>query len=386
MSARRRDGGRARAAGAVVCVVAATLARATTAEPIEARPSPPAAPPAIEIAVVGRADAYERLRALLDRRLSALGTTVWTRAERVDAGDVLTASPGHALRCWIDLGDRRRARLTFAAGSGERFLVRDFELSGDLDEIDRAALAEVIELSIGALLENDRAGLSRRETQALLARRGLGPAPPPGPVAPGTPSLLPGTPSPLADAPALVWQGQRLELGVLYGARGVAAGLPIEHGLGFSLGLSDEIERRAHWPRLFDGGWASAQVFWPETVTSAAAGVRLETIAVRFGLELGFDRLRLRLGAGWDFVHLSPETTAAPLAPAGARWTAPFVYQAALRAAVVHIRSCHLWASLFADIFPTAVDYGVADAAGNFQPVFSPWRVRPGLALEALFP
>jgi hypothetical protein len=379
-----REGSRARAAAAVVCLAAAALARAAAAQPAEAPAPPPApSPPAIEIAVVGRADAFDRLRALLDRRLSALGTTAWSRAERVDAGDVLTASPRHALRCWIDLGDRRRARLTFAAGSGERFLVRDFELSGDLDEIDRAALAEVIELSVGALLENARAGLSRGETQALLARRGPGPAPlPSGPV----PPIPPGTPSPLADAPALVWQGQRFELGVFYAARAVAAGLPIENGLGFLLGLSDEIRRRTYWPRLFDGGWLSAQVFWPETVTGAAAGVRLETIAARFGIELGLRRLRLRLGAGWDFVYLTPQMTAAPLAAAGARWTAPFVYETAVRAAVVHIRSCHLWLNLFADIFPTAVDYGVADAAGNFQPVFSPWRVRPGLALEALFP
>jgi hypothetical protein len=31
-----------------------------------------------------------------------------------------------------------------------------------------------------------------------------------------------------------------------------------------------------------------------------------------------------------------------------------------------------LWVNQFADILPTAVDYGVADAVGKFQPVFSP--------------
>jgi hypothetical protein len=372
---------RARAAAGVVYVVAAALAAPAVAQPAGGAAPPP---PVLEIVVVGRPDAYDRLRALLDRRLSALGTTAWSRAERVDAGEILAASPRHALRCWIDLGDRRRARLTFAAGSGERFLVRDFELSGDLDELDRAALAEVIELSVGALLENDRAGLSRGETQALLARRAPGPGvAPAGPV----PPLPPGGASPLADAPALVWQGRRFELGVFYAARAVAGGLPIEHGPGFSLGLSDEIRRRTtSWPRLFDGAWLSGQVLWPETVTGPAAGVRLETIATRLGIELGLQRLRLRLGAGWDFVHLSPEMTATPLAPTGARWTAPFVLEPALRAAVVHIRSCHLWLSVLADVFPTAVDYGVADAAGNVQPVFAPWRVRPGVALEALFP
>jgi hypothetical protein len=376
---RRRRARGAHAAAGVVCVVAATLAA-----PAAAQPAAGGAPtPTIEIVVVGRTDAFERLRALLDRRLSALGSTAWSRADYVDAGEILSASPRHALRCWIDLGDRRRARLTFAAGSGERFLVRDFELSGDLDELDRAALAEVIELSVGALLENERAGLSRDETQALLARRAPRPgAAPPGPV----PPIQPGGPSPLADAPALVWQGRRFELGVFYAGRAVADGLPIEHGPGVSAGLSQEIPRWSHGPRLFVGGWASGQVFWPETLSGSTANVRLQTLEARLGLELGLQRLRLRLGGGWDFVHLSPEAAGVPLAPAEAHWIAPFFFETSLRAAVLHIRSCHLWVSLHADIFPTAVDYGVEDTAGTFQPVFSPWRVRPGAAVEFLFP
>jgi hypothetical protein len=376
---------RARKSAWAVPFLAMLVAAGARAQPATMPPPTPApsSSQAIEIIVVGRPDAFERLRALLDRRLSALGTTAWSRAERVDAGEVLAVSPRHALRCWIDLGDRRRARLTFAARSGERFLVRAFELSGDLDEIDRAALAEVIELSIGALLEDERAGLSRGEAQALLARRAPGPAAPPsGPV----PPIPPGAPSPLADAPALVWQGQRFELGVFYGARAMAAGLPIENGPGFSLGLSDEITRRRYWRRLFNGGWISAQFLWPETLTGAAAGVRLQTIAARLGIELGLYRLRLRLGAGYDFVHLSPQMTGAPLAPAAAHWSTQFVYETSVRAAVLHVRSCHVWLNLFADIFPTAIDYGVVDAGGTFQPVFSPWRVRPGLAVELLFP
>jgi hypothetical protein len=381
---RQRDVARARAAAGLVCAVAALLAGSLRAQPAaEGAPAITPSARAIEIVVVGRPDAYERLHALLDRRLSALGTTAWSRAERVDAGEVLSVSPRHALRCWIDLGDRQRARLTFAARSGERFLVRDFELSGDLDEIDRAALAEVIELSIGALLENERAGLSRGETQALLARRA--PEPAASPSVPTSP-IPPGRPSPPAEAPPLVWHGQRFELGVFYAARAVAAGLPIDNGPGFSLGLSEEAPRRKYWRRLFNGGWISAQVLWPETVTGTTAGLRLQTITARLGIELGLYRLRLRLGAGWDFVHLSPEVAAAPLAPAAARWTAPFAYETSVRAAVLRVRSCHVWLNAFADIFPTAVAYGVTDGSGAFQAVFSPWRVRPGLALEVVFP
>ena len=106
----------------------------------------------------------------------------------------------------------------------------------------------------------------------------------------------------------------------------------------------------------------------------------------RTGHRITSSRLGRSKGAGWDFVHVAPEPSSAALAPAAARWIVPFFYETSIRGAVLHVRSCHLWVNLFADIFPTALDYGIEDAAGNFQPVFSPWRVRPGAALEAVFP
>jgi hypothetical protein len=376
---RARFGSDRAAARAGPLIVALTLSGAARAQSAPASP----APPSIEIVVVGRADAYERLHALLDRRLSAMGSTAWSRAERVDAGDVLALSPGHALRCWIDLGDPRRARLTFAARSGERFLARDFELSGDLDEIDQAALAEVIELSIRALIEDERAGLSRGETQLLLARRATGspvpPRPSPAPPAP------PGAPSSLADAPSRMPQGRRFDLGVFYAAEAVADGPPIDNGPGLSLALSHEIRRQVLGRPLFTAGWVSARVRLPETVTGTDAGVRLAGVAVRLGVELGLEHLRLRLGAGWDFVHVSPEAASAALAPAGARWTSALACEGAIRIALADIGSSRLWISLLGDVLPTGIDYGV-DAGGRFEVVFSPWRVRPGLALEIIFP
>jgi hypothetical protein len=370
------------AARSLSFVVALMLSGAARPQPVPAA-SPTAPMPSIEIVVVGRADAYERLHALLDRRLSAVGSTTWSRAERVDAGEVLAASPRHALRCWIDLGDRRRARLTFAARSGERFLVRDFELSGDLDEIDRAAVAEVIDLSLGALLEDERAGLSRGETEALLANRAVAT---PGAPTPAQPSPAPPVAPPLpADAPSGLWRGRRFELGVFYAAELVADGLPIDNGPGLSLALSGETRRHVFGARLFSGGWTSARLLLPEAVTGTDAKVRLVGVAPRMGIELGFERLRLRIGAGWDFVHVSSEASSAALAPAGAHWTSMFACEAAIRFAIVDARSSHLWISLLADMLPAAVDYGV-DAGGRFEATFSPWLVRPGLALELMFP
>ena len=375
-----------------------TLASPAAAQPAAEVPNAASSVPApIEIIVVAsppRFDQlrFDRLRALLERRLAALGPTSWSRAERVDAGDVLAASPAHALRCWIDLREHGRARLSFAARSGERFLLRDLELSGDLEpsgdlrEIDRAALAEVIELSIGALLEDERAGLSRSETQALLARR----AAPAGAAAAGPVPRAPGAPSPSVDAPAPLREAPqvealRFEWGVFYAAQAVAGGLPIDNGPGLSLALSAEVGRAFHRPRLFSAGWISVQYRLPETVSGTEAGVGLEAVATRLGLELGLPRWRLRLGAGWDFVHVSPETTNPSLALAPAHWTTAAAVQGAVRAQVARVGAAHLWVSLLADLLPTAVDYDVA-VGGGLVTVFSPWRVRPGAALEATFP
>jgi hypothetical protein len=97
-----------RSAGAAV-VVAVALASPAAAQPAAVVTNAAASPaPSIEIVVVGSPPLvdqlrFDRLRALLEHRLAALGATTWSRADRVDAGDVLAASPAHLLRCWIDL-------------------------------------------------------------------------------------------------------------------------------------------------------------------------------------------------------------------------------------------------------------------------------------------
>jgi hypothetical protein len=69
---------------------------------------------------------------------------------------------------------------------------------------------------------------------------------------------------------------------------------------------------------------------------------------------------------------------------AAARWSTSFVLAAALRAELYRVRGLRVHASLLVDLVPTAVDYAV-DANGTLAPAFSPWRVRPGLALELAF-
>jgi hypothetical protein len=120
-------------------------------------------------------------------------------------------------------------------------------------------------------------------------------------------------------------------------------------------------------------------------VTGGAASVGLDAVVARAGIEFGLRRWRLRLGAGWDFVHVSPTTTNPSVALASPYWIETFACQGAVRLAVARVAASRLWVSLLGDLQPAAVDYGVA-VDGHFRTVFSPWRVRPGLGFEVTFP
>src|SRR6185295_16314451 len=157
-----RSLGRARVWAIAFCWVMADAAAARAQDPA----------PAVDVTVVGTADDLERVRALAPRL--GTGGARWLRVDRLDPADVLRArrdGDAAAVRAWVDITVATRARLYFATRSGERFLVRDLELSGRFDEVDRAALTEVLESSIGALIADERAGLTRAEAEAVIARR-----------------------------------------------------------------------------------------------------------------------------------------------------------------------------------------------------------------------
>jgi hypothetical protein len=144
---------------------------------------------------------------------------------------------------------------------------------------------------------------------------------------------------------------------------------------------------------VHDGGrgpalFASAQYRLPVHERTPRIGVALYTVAARAGVECGpllWSRLRVRLGAGVDLVHVEPESFEPDVALTPPRWSAAFVASAALRANLWH-EPRRFWISMavFADLMPTAVRYQmmINDATTS---VFSPWRARPGLTLELTF-
>ena len=362
--------------GAVAPLLTAGIACAlAVATPVRAQD----AGPAVDVTVVGTADDLERARGLVPRL--AGGGTHWLRIDKLDPADVLRDrrdGDGAAVRVWVDLTSATRARLYFATRS-ERFLVRDVDLSGHFDEVDRAALGEVLDSSVGALVANERAGLTRAEAEAVLAHRET-PAPPSAIAAPAPVLAASG-----GEAPA----PSRWAVGFFYAGQAQSDGPALDHGPGLTLAVA----AFPRWPQVHATGrgpivFASGQYRLPIHEQTPRVGVALYTIAARAGVECGpllWSRLRVRLGAGVDFVHVTPESTDHAVTLTSVHWSTSFVASAALRANLVE-RPHRFWISavLLADVLPTSVRYDLAVDATT-ETVFAPWRIRPGLTVELTF-
>jgi hypothetical protein len=316
----------------------------------------------------------------------------WTRAERFDVREIFESAAGaraNVLGCWLDLTLPKRARLYFAAPSGQRFLLREVELSGRLTEVDRASLAEVLELSVAALLENERIGLSRAEAESWLADRQASETaeraagPPPARPAPPVAIVPAATPTAALSARRTVYG-----LGVLFAEQAISPDFPLAQRLGAFASLG----------RLIRSGWLAGVVAgeyqFSVSARNADIGVRLRSWLAYAALEVGHLRERpveatrfwwrswfARLGAGVDFTRVAPQSgtqASAELAPV--HWSSAFAVRLALGTSWALGQRLALDVQLFADLFPTAVHYDV-EVGGDVQTTFSPWRVRPGLAL-----
>jgi hypothetical protein len=340
----------------------------------------------VELTVVGAEGPYQSLRDRIGAHATVGGTVLWNRIDRFNPlaellrGDARPRT--RSLRCWVDLSDLRRATLYFAAPGGERFLVRDVALSGRLDEIDQQSLAQVLELSIAALLEDEHAGLSRAQAREVLSR-----APP---VA--APSLVAESARP---GPALRWD---VAIGAFYAVEEVAAALPVSHGPGLDLALrlspAPPATPASPADRSYLGLWLAGQYQLPSSAQAADIGVRLQTAAVRAGIEAERWHLRARAGAGMDWIHVTPLAGSddAPAALTPSHWSRTLVFTGSLaarlsmgRATAGGLRPGSITLALFVDVVPKTVRYQVQDAGGGVHSAFAPRRARPGLAVGLSF-
>jgi hypothetical protein len=347
------------------------------------------------ITVVGGPADFRWARSLVVGGGSPAAGARWARAERFDPHELLAAPVERTalVTCWLDLSDAKRARLYFAAPSGDRFLLREVGLTGRFEEIDRASLAEVLDLSLAALLENERAGLSRTETEELLDKQQ------PAAAAPATSPAQPAPPLPPAPVPALPTmrvatvphEPSRLLLGIAacFAEQVLSGDLPLAHRLGIEL-----LGGRYHG----DFWWAVAAAGEYQLSVGARnedIGMDLRTVAVQAGLEggrawarpgpdtrFGWRSLFVRVGPGMNFDQIGPRvgTLGVPVSLAATHWSSSFVVRAAVGTGWALGGRVTLDVRLFADFLPTAVHYDVR-RDGEVAAAFSPWRVRPGLTL-----
>ena len=349
-------------------------------------PSAPRAPPArdgarageseaVELIVVGAETPYQSLRHRIGSYAPRGAPLSWNRIDRFNPlaellrGDV-RPNP-RSLRCWVDLSDLRRATLYFAAPGGERFLVRDVALSGRLDEIDQQSLAQVLELSIAALLEDADVGMSRAQAREMLTRA------PPVPAEPAPPQA------------ARRWD---LVPGAFYAAQLIAASLPVAQGPGLDLAVRRARDEGATAGGRF-GPWIAGQYQLSSTARQQDIGVRLQTVAARAGVEATWWHLRARAGAGADWIRVTPlpgtaNASAVPVAP---HWSRTLVVSGAIAARIPMglelsgARRPAFTVALFVDAAPQTIRYQVQDTPGTVRVAFAPRRLRPGMALGLTF-
>jgi hypothetical protein len=359
--------------GIALCIGASVLAADALARAQEA--APVAAAPVsrtVEIVVVGSESDSEALRAALGTNAFDGATLRWSRKASLEADELFERPPDASdveVRVWIDLHDSKQASLYFADRAGERFLVRTVALPDGLSPLAREALGQVLELSVKALLEDDRVGMSRAETSALL---NVGRNEEPAKQAPPPDVPEPSEPPATADESSLGAE-------IFYGARLHSKDVSFVHGPGLGLGWITESYSR------YSIFWITAQYELPEELVTPEVGVEWTTLRVQGGIGLEFAAGTSffaggRLGAGVDVTSFSPrpgsESDAVTLEPSSVS-TAPVV-SFAFEGSVALSSRLAASARLFASFYPVRVHYDL-EVGGETTTVLAPYWVRPGL-------
>jgi hypothetical protein len=354
-------------------VVLSFLGIAGRTQADEANPPAPEATTAadvIEVTVVGRIETLNRVRDALAPHSVAPATLRWLWSARWDPSQLIDGAAGASevrVRCWLVLLDLHHAHLYFADQASTRFLIRDLDLTGRLDELDREALSQALELSIRALLE-DHAGIDRDAARSLLEPK-ANPASPAEHAAPAVPTATPRAPSDFFASVGWQLEGHSRELGSV---QGPVLALGYERPLG----------------RWRAGLWASGGFQLPETYRGSSAGLAFQTFALRSGARWVGSMFSKRafagalLGAGADYVQFAGRAglvePAVVLAPERSRLV-PVLCGGVLFGAQL-TGYARLSVTLLASFPLLDLHYDV-EVAGVRERVVSPWLVRPSLSI-----
>ena len=329
----------------------------------------------VDIAVVGTSSQLDWMMGIVESGPFPGGNPRWIHLTKLEPMEILRVIPEPrdvSVRCWVDLSDPKRARLYFATRTREQFLIRELDWSGRFDEVDRESMSQILELSVSALLENDRVGLSRAETEALLARTES----PPRLHEPEFATLA--EPSSSASGRWI----DNASISASYDAQVASFDLPVSHGPGVSMAI---MSADARW-----GAWTSGQYRFPLSTSAPAASMRIEGFATRIGFayrpfasatSLGAE-WEGRLGAGLDFNHVRPGPgTDASVVLVPSWWSRSLVVSAMVGPRWQRGRHWSVGVRAGVDVLPESVHYDVMNGA-QADRVFSPWRLRPGMQVE----
>jgi hypothetical protein len=361
---------------ALVCALGslgiATSARAFAADEVETSDPKPAR--TVEVVVVGSDLDLEAVRTTVGPSGFEGASVRWARATRLEAAELLERRPEASdveVRVWIDLSDPKNASLYFADRVGERFLVRAVALPDGLSPIGREALGQVLELSVRALLEDDRVGMSRAETSELLKARS---APEPKrPTPPDIPPEPPPTPPPKESS---------LGAEMFYAARLFSSQVALVHGPGLGLGWITES------PETRSALWVTGQYELPKELVTPEVGVEWTTLRVQGGAGLAVavagSRFFVggRVGAGVDVTSFTPRrgSSAGDVTLEQSRVSTAPVLSLALEGSLPLAARLGASARLFAGFYPVRVHYDLA-REGERSEVLVPYWVRPGVEL-----
>lgn len=333
----------------------------------------PAPSRSIEIVVVGSEPDFEAVRATLAPNAFDGATVRFTRATQLDTSELLERRTGArelGVRAWVDLRDPSSASLFFADESGERFLVRAVSLPDGMSPLGREALGQVLELSVRALLEDARVGMSRAETSELLQVRDR--------VTQKPPADVPNEPEPSPEPTS------RSSLGAeaFYGARLYSSDVAVVHGPG--LGLAWITESASTRSLL----WVTGKYDLPAELVTPEVSVKWTSVRVEGGIGYAVPAFAPnlfaggRLGAGADFTSFTPRAGATiddvTLEPAGIS-TTPVVTLALEGIATFERVGASL--RMFAAFYPVRVHYDVA-VGSETREVLAPFWIRPGIELS----
>lgn len=328
----------------------------------------------LEVVVIGNTEDLAWVRRTIGGSTLARFEVRWKRQQNLGERDLRMADSDFSVRCFVDLRHPNKAQIYFANAHSDRFLLRDVPLSGTFGEMDREALAQVIDLSLRALAEDPSLGTSRsRAMESLRA------AERPAGSGAGSSSIS----SEARDSRPAPSDHIALQPGIFYAVTAHSSKVWFTHGPGLLLAMTCD---RNHSGVSLDVR-GTYQI--PQSYQESRIGLKFKALSLRFDgtylIESGDRQGRwwgIRLGLGPDITWLSPRpgSDTREFSPASKRTSKTLVGALGLLGGMKLAHGLDAFAGLEMEIDPIAVHYDL-DLGDSRHAVIRRLRARPSLTL-----